>query len=191
MTMAPGFGVEPTDPTYRPADSPPPAPDEPAPPPSDAPPPAVHKSWSPDRPSAGPELGSRGLRLIAYVFDTLLVSFLVGAIWVVLVFFVAFLPGGVPDQMPVAGAIGALIALLYFPFWWSRDGQTLAMMPLGLRVVDQETEKTISFGKALLRLFVLMIGIAILFLGVLWVFVDERRRGWHDLAAGTIVTGDR
>jgi uncharacterized RDD family membrane protein YckC len=174
MTLAPGFGMEPTEPTLHPAGG--------SPPPPAAPP----------APATGePELGSRGLRLIAYIADSLLVSFIVGALWIVIVFFVAFLPGEPPDQMPIAGALGIVISLLYWPFWWSRDGQTLAMMPLGLRVVDEKSEATISFGRAVVRFIVLVIGIAIFFLGVLWTLVDGRRRGWHDLAAGTIVVGER
>jgi uncharacterized RDD family membrane protein YckC len=27
----------------------------------------------------------------------------------------------------------------------------------------------------------------VFYLGFLWVFVDGRRRGWHDLIAGTVV----
>ena len=181
MTMAPGFGMEPTEPTMHDAGEPPPA--------AESPP--VHKPWSPEPDDSPPELGSRGLRLVAFIADSLLISFIVGAFYVVVVFFVAFLPGGVPDQMPIAGLIGALIGILYWPFWWSRDGQTLAMMPLGLRVVDETNGETISRSRALVRLVVLAISIAVFFLGVLWTLVDGRRRGWHDIAAKTIVTGDR
>ena len=183
MTMAPGFGMEPTQPTPHPAGD--------APPPPDEPPPPTHQPWSPPPRTGGPELGSRGLRLIAYIADGLLVSFFVGAIWIAIIFVYAIFIGEPPDQMPIAGAIGFLISVLYFPFWWSRDGQTLAMMPLGLRVVDEDSEATISFGRAVVRLIVLAIGIAVFFLGVLWTLVDKRRRGWHDLAAHTIVVGEK
>jgi uncharacterized RDD family membrane protein YckC len=173
MTMAPGFGMEPTQPTEHPA-GPPPAPGAP-------------HSPSPD----APDLGSRGLRLIAFLIDSLLVSFIVFAIFIVLVFFVAFLPGEPPERMPIASLIGFLIGILYFPFWWARDGQTLAMMPLGLRVVDEATGDTISLGRAFLRLVGLLISIAVFYLGVLWTLVDGRRRGWHDLLAKTIVIGEK
>lgn len=173
MTLAPGFGMEPTEPTLHPAGSPPP--------PGASPSPTIGE----------PELGSRGLRLVAYIFDSLLVAFVIGAIWVVVVFFYSIFIGEPPDQMPVVGLVSTLISLLYFPFWWSRDGQTLAMMPLGLRVVDEQSEATISFGRAVVRLVVLAIGIAVFFLGVLWTLVDKRRRGWHDLAAHTIVIGEK
>jgi uncharacterized RDD family membrane protein YckC len=183
MTMAPGFGMEPTAPTPHPARD--------VPPPSDEPLPPTHQPWSPPPKTGEPELGSRGLRLIAYIFDSLLVAFIIGAIFIVIMFFVAFLPGDPPDRMPIAGATGVLISILYWPFWWSRDGQTPAMMPLGLRVIDEQSEATISFGRAVLRLIVLAIGIAVFFLGVLWTLVDKRRRGWHDLAAHTIVIGEK
>lgn len=183
MTMAPGFGMEPTAPTPHPAGD--------VPPPSDERPPPAHQPWSPPPSTGEPELGSRGLRLIAYILDSLLVSFIVGAIWIVLVFFVAFIPGDPPDRMPIAALIGILIGILYFPFWWARDGQTLAMMPLGLRVVDARSGETISLGRAFLRLIGLYISIQILFLGVLWTLVDGRRRGWHDLIAGTVVIGEK
>ena len=173
MTMAPGFGMEPTDPTPHPVGGPQP--------------PGASTS-----PTVGdPELGSRGLRLVAYLFDSLLVAFVIGALWVVIVFVYSLFIGKPPDQMPIAGAVSFLISVLYFPFWWSRDGQTLAMMPLGLRVVDEQSEATIGFGRAVVRLIVLAIGIAVFFLGVLWTLVDKRRRGWHDLAAHTIVIGEK
>ena len=28
---------------------------------------------------------------------------------------------------------------------------------------------------------------AVVYLGFAWVFIDARRRGWHDLIAGTVV----
>jgi uncharacterized RDD family membrane protein YckC len=179
MTLAPGFGMEPTEPTLHPAEEPQPQPDGARPPDQLAP--------SVD----APELGSRGLRLVAYIFDSLLVAFVIGALWVLIIFVYSIFIGKPPDQMPIAGAVSFLISVLYFPFWWSRDGQTLAMMPLGLRVVDEQSEGTISFGRAVVRLIVLAIGIAVFFLGVLWTLVDKRRRGWHDLAAHTIVIGEK
>ena len=74
MTLAPGFGMEPTEPTLHPAGGPPP------PPPTDAHPPSPTE----------PVLGSRGQRLIAYILDGFLIAFAVGAVLIVLgVYFVA------------------------------------------------------------------------------------------------------
>ncbi len=178
MTLAPGFGMEPTEPTLHPAGGPPP------PPPPDAHPPSPSE----------PVLGSRGLRLIAYILDGLLIAFAVGAVLIVLVFFAAFLGQTLQNLIAVIGAILAIvISVGYFPYFWSRDGQTLAMMPLGLRVVDEKTGEIISLGRGFLRwigFFIdsIVFGIPI---GFAWVFVDKRYRAWHDLIAGTIVVGER
>ena len=182
MTMAPGFGMEPTPPPEHPTDGPPQLP-------ADGPPPAqVAHSPSP----AEPALGSPGLRLIAYIVDELLVSFIIGAIWIVLIFFGAFLGDTLQSLILVIAALaGLVINVGYFPFFWSRDGQTLAMMPLGLRVVDEKTGEPICMGKAFLRLIGLVISIAIFFIGVIWILFEGRRRGWHDLIAGTIVIGEK
>ena len=182
MTMAPGFGMEPTPPPEHPTDGPPQLPAD------GPPPPQVAHSPSPIE----PELGSRGLRLIAYIVDGLLISFIIGAILIVLVFIGAFLGETLQSLLLIIGAITALvISLGYFPFFWSRDGQTLAMMPLGLRVVDEKSGETISLGRAFLRLIGFFISIAIFFIGVIWILVDSRRRAWHDLIAGTIVIGEK
>jgi uncharacterized RDD family membrane protein YckC len=175
MTMAPGFGMEPTEPTRHPVDGPPP-------------PQAAGPVPSPSE----PQLGSRGLRLVAYILDSLLISFVVGAVLIVLVFFGAFLGEGLQNLLVVIGALLAIaISVGYFPYFWARDGQTLAMMPLGLRVVDETTGETISMGKAFLRLIGLWISIAIFYIGVIWILFEGRRRGWHDLIAGTIVIGEK
>ena len=183
MTMAPGFGMEPTPPPQHPSDAPPPPQDVDGPPP----PQEAH----PPSPS-DPQLGSPFLRLIAYILDELLISFIIGAIWIVLVFFGAFLGDTLQSLILVIAALaGLVINVGYFPFFWSRDGQTLAMMPLGLRVVDEKTGEPITLGRAFLRLIGLVIGIAIFFLGVIWILFEGRRRGWQDLIAGTIVIGEK
>ena len=183
MTMAPGFGMEPTPPPQHPTDGPPPP--EVA---GGTPPPQDPHPQSPIEPA----LGNPGLRLIAYILDELLVSFIIGAIWVVLVFFGAFLGDTLQSLILLIGAlVGLVINIGYFPFFWSRDGQTLAMMPLGLRVVDEKTGEPIPMGRAFLRLIGLIISIAIFFLGVIWILFEGRRRGWHDLIAGTIVIGEK
>jgi hypothetical protein len=111
MTMAPGFGMEPTPPPEHPTDAPPPPQDVDGP----APPQEAH----PPSPS-DPELGSPFLRLIAYILDVLLISFIIGAIWIVLVFFGAFLGDTLQSLILVIAALaGLVITIGYFPFFWS------------------------------------------------------------------------
>ena len=90
-----------------------------------------------------------------------------------------------PYQVPLA--IAAVTALGYFPYCWSRFGRTAGMAALGLRLIRDGERGPVSFGRAVVRLMGLMVALAPLGLGLLWVLRDPRRRGWHDLLAGTIV----
>jgi uncharacterized RDD family membrane protein YckC len=38
-----------------------------------------------------------------------------------------------------------------------------------------------------IRLFGLWISFLVFYLGIIWILVDSRRRGWQDLLAGTCV----
>jgi uncharacterized RDD family membrane protein YckC len=38
-----------------------------------------------------------------------------------------------------------------------------------------------------LRLLGLYVACSVFYLGLVWIFIDKRRRGWHDLIASTVV----
>lgn len=167
---------------------------------SGTPPPAV--SWERPEPMVGPapgiEFAGHGARLVAYLLDCVIVSLLEIPIFV---FGLFLLRSGealvdrrtiVTDTAAVVGLllllfIGFVVALLYFPFFWARGGQTLGMKPFGLRVVRDRDGSRIGWGTALLRLLGLYVAGSVLYLGFIWIFIDKRRRGWHDLIAGTVV----
>ena len=92
-----------------------------------------------------------------------------------------------PGSASVIVLIGFIIALLYFPFFWARGGQTPGMRPFGLRVVRGRDGSSIGWGTALLRLVGLWVAAAVFYIGYIWIFIDKRRRGWQDLIAGTVV----
>ena len=56
-----------------------------------------------------------------------------------------------------------------------------------LDVVRDRDGSEIGWGTALLRLVGLWIAALVFYIGFIWVFIDQRRRGWHDLIAGTVV----
>jgi uncharacterized RDD family membrane protein YckC len=98
------------------------------------------------------------------------------------------LPSGIKD---VLIAIGSLIALLwgigYFVFFWSTTGQTPGNRLLGIRVIDARTLAPPRPRRALRRFFWLILAALPVCLGILWILVDDRRRGWHDKLARTVV----
>jgi uncharacterized RDD family membrane protein YckC len=82
-----------------------------------------------------------------------------------------------------------VIALGYLPWFWARGGQTPAMSFLGMRVVRLDTGGEPGFRVAIVRFLALAVSIVSV-AGILWAFVDSRRRGWHDIVAGTVVIAE-
>lgn len=181
--------TEPTQP--MPQSEPPAMASEPAPPPvvSDpAPPPSA---WTAPEPTPGPAPGvafaEPGARLVAYIID-IVITFAA-------VIVLAILGGILAVTIPILSVIPILaiiiVPLIYFPYFWSREGsangQTPGMKQMGIRVVRDADGGPISVGTAILRLIGYWVSGLVFYLGYIWIFIDKRRRGWHDLIAGTVV----
>lgn len=202
-------GVPPTPPpAYPPAGTA--AGPPPAYPPTAPPPPAP---WAVPAEPAGPAPGVRfaghGARLGAYILDAILVGFVVSALVIVMmVIFFGSLEWSIDangdvsvgDTTAAAGAFGlfllgsiliTIFALLYFPFFWARGGATPGMRVAGIRVVNDRDGSRIGWGAALLRLVGYWVSGAVFYIGFVWILIDSRRRGWHDLIAGTCVISTR
>ncbi len=179
---------EPTPASVLPPAGSPPAADawvsggQPAAPPS--PPPTAWES--PEEvvgPAPGYAYGGAGERLIAYIVDGLLISlialvgFVLGTILVVIVW-----PLGLIAYMATP-----VVCLAYFPWFWHRTGQTPGLRMFGMRVVRDSDGGPVSVGAALLRLVGYWIDSLVFYLGFIWIFIDKRKRCWHDLIAGTVV----
>jgi uncharacterized RDD family membrane protein YckC len=87
--------------------------------------------------------------------------------------------------------IGLRVALFavtaaYFVISWARGGQTIGMRAWRLRIVDEEGQ-AIGWARALLRFVVACASLLALGIGFLWCLFDRRKRGWHDLAARSVL----
>lgn len=90
----------------------------------------------------------------------------------------------------LAGGACALWSAAYFVTFWSATGQTPGSRLLGIRVHRGAAERPLSPGRALLRLVMLTVAAIPLGAGFLPILFDDRRRGLHDMVAGTVVVGD-
>jgi uncharacterized RDD family membrane protein YckC len=117
--------------------------------------------------------GGFWIRVLAFVIDTIL-------LWIVeLILIWALKTTGL--------AIFYLIWILYFIGLWRTTGQTLGMMPFGLRVVRNSDGGKLTWGNAIGRFIGLIWGIAFFLSGVIRVAFDSRKRGLHDLGGDTVV----
>jgi uncharacterized RDD family membrane protein YckC len=146
-------------------------------------------------PAPGVRFAGYGARLAAYLIDWIIM--IVAGLLLLFVMGVAVvgslgLQGGEGSGAAVVGMVLALLAfvvfnLVYFPWFWSRGGQTPGMRLMAIRVVRDQDGGPVSLGAAILRLVGYWINNALFYIGFAWILVDKRRRGWHDLLAGTCV----
>jgi uncharacterized RDD family membrane protein YckC len=90
----------------------------------------------------------------------------------------------------VLGSVWVLLADAYLVFFWTTLGQTPGMRLFGLRVTDSGGARP-GLGRAVWRAVALALAIMPLFAGFLTIPLDGRRRGVHDMLAGTVVTYDK
>ena len=87
----------------------------------------------------------------------------------------------------LAAAAWAVSVGSYFVFFWSVAGQTPAMRIMDIRVRRAGSTDPPSLWRSIVRLIGLGLAIIPFFAGFLPVLVDDRRRGIHDMLAGTVV----
>ena len=131
-----------------------------------------------------------GARLAASIVEVVLYTLVLAALMAV----VFASTSGRVDEGPLNlfGIMGATIASsLYFPFFWVVTGWTPGMRAFRLRVVRERDGGPVRLIPALVRLIGYSIDVFGFFLGFAWILIDRRRRGWHDLLAGTVVIQER
>jgi len=82
-----------------------------------------------------------------------------------------------------------LVVNAYFAVFWSTTGQTPGNRLMHIRVCDGDDGTVLSPRRSLLRFGALLLAALPLLAGFLTVLVDDRRRGLHDMLAGTVVVG--
>jgi uncharacterized RDD family membrane protein YckC len=153
-------------------------------------------SWQAPPMEAGPAPGVRfagyGARLIAYIIDGIVLAIVVTVVSIALLAILAAAAASNSDAVAGLTALVWLLAilvisLLYFPYFWANGGATPGMRLFHIRVVRDADGGPVGWGAAILRLIGYWINGLVLYLGYIWIFIDKRRRGWHDLIAGTVV----
>lgn len=158
--------------------------------------------WAPPPTEPGPapgvEFAPHGPRLLAWIIDVVILSIIATVLSLVAAAIASSgaTPTG-PNTVAVSPtAVGGsvlvvlivfLVTLAYFPWFWARGGQTPGMRPFRLWVVRDADGGPIGAGTAILRLLGYYVSSLVFYLGFVWILVDARRRGWHDLIAGTLV----
>ncbi|HZP98818.1 MAG TPA: RDD family protein [Reyranella sp.] len=159
------------------------APSGPTPPPAPnwGAPPAANDSTAPRG------YGGFWLRVVAYIIDAFVLAIPTGILGAIV---------GAGMMSGAAGMSGVhlginlaslLLGWLYFALMESSErGATLGKMAVGLRVVTDQGQR-LSFANATGRYFAKFISAIILCIGFIMVAFTDRKRGLHDMIAGTLV----
>jgi uncharacterized RDD family membrane protein YckC len=129
-------------------------------------------------------------RALALALDAAAVYGVLLLVSAVIALLISSLSAGEESANTVVLALGfsawSLIAAAYLVLLWSGAGRTLGMSFLGLRLLSESGEG-VTPGQAVHRVIWLPLSAFPLLLGFWGVLFEERRRGWPDRHAGTIV----
>jgi uncharacterized RDD family membrane protein YckC len=131
-----------------------------------------------------------GLRAAAFLIDVafiwvlgILLGAAVGVVGTLLTMYTADGPAPL-DRLIIA--FGLVFSIAYYLASWTKSGQTLGKMALGIKIVGADGQPP-SGGKALLRYLGYILNGVVLSIGFLWAAFDRKRQGLHDKIAGTYV----
>ena len=79
-----------------------------------------------------------------------------------------------------------IIGIAYFIILWSWRGQTVGKMVAQIKVIRTDGTK-VGVGTAIIRYLGYIVSILTLFIGFLWIALDRRKQGFHDMMADTYV----
>ena len=126
-------------------------------------------------------------RVLALVYDSLLI----GAIVLVLSLLLVFVNGGYPESGSFVSFIQFFILIFAGPifysyFWIANKGQTTGMQAWKIQLVTiDETELNIK--KTMLRCLISTISFACFGMGYLWILYDKDILSWSDILTKTKV----
>ncbi len=86
----------------------------------------------------------------------------------------------------IIAATAVLIAMFYIIGMWVWQGQTLGKMVTGIKVIRTDSSP-LMLPHAVARFLGLLLSIAMLGIGLIWIAFDSRKQGIHDKIADTYV----
>lgn len=135
------------------------------------------------------ELAGFWRRFVAFILDGIVLAIVAGIINVIIDLFVrvSSLDAGTTTR---GGLVSLIVGLLYFGYFWSRSGQTLGYMALGIRLVRIDGQP-VTFLFGMLRYLLIYLSIVICLvpaiISAFMIGLGGRKQGFHDLIAGTLV----
>jgi len=153
---------------------------------SSAPPPPVWDARPAD--TGHVAYGGFWIRFVAYIIDAIVLTIVGGVL--ASIFGVSWETDW-EHYDPTFNLVSLVIGWLYFALLESSErGATVGKMVMGLRVVTSDGQR-LSFMNATGRYFAKILSAIILCIGFIMVAFTDKKRGLHDIIAGTLVIKTR
>ena len=127
-----------------------------------------------------------GLRFATFIIDSIAVLLIIRPILYLIYgkesFTSTSLIQGAPDF--ILSYVFPIIAIILF---WIYKSATPGKMLLSIKIVDAKTGNKPTANQAIIRYVGYYIAMFPLFLGFFWIIWDDKKQGWHDKIAGTVV----
>lgn len=127
-------------------------------------------------------------RVLASIIDSILIMVVTIPLIIGVVGFDAYMSQsrgifGGPAQIFISWVLPMVAYILFWKFKQGTPGKLL----LSIKIIDEKTHGPLSWGQCIGRYFAYILSGLVIFLGYLWVGWEPRKRGWHDMLAGTLV----
>lgn len=125
------------------------------------------------------------IRCCAYTMDKIIISLLVDMLLSLVLVFLEL------DSDLVILILVLLMVFVFNVFCWVQFAGTPGKLIFKLKVVDMATGQKITLKQAIIRYIAYIPSAVILLCGFLWIAFDEKKQGWHDKLAQTMVIRNR
>ena len=90
------------------------------------------------------------------------------------------------DQSQLGNAVGVILGLAYYVYFFTGTGQTVGSKVMGIKVVDVNG-RPLAVGPAIIRVLGAYVSGMLLGLGYLWMLRDANKQTLHDKMASSFV----
>lgn len=126
-----------------------------------------------------PEYAGFWIRMMAALIDLVLIAALLGPITIALT--------GKGPTLTEGGLINFLAPAVVIIAFWRWKSATPGKLLMRLEIVDASTFGKPTLSQWLLRYLGYVLSAIVVFIGFIWIGIDDRKQGWHDKIATTLV----
>ncbi|MDO5650633.1 MAG: RDD family protein [Moraxella sp.] len=125
------------------------------------------------------------IRFVAYLIDMLAVILILTPVLILMIWL--NLASWDNEGYDLGDAVSQVLGAVFYIFCWVRFATTPGKYLFKLKILDADTGEHLTPFKAFLRYIGYIPSAIIMGLGFIWIAFDDRKQGWHDKIANSVV----